>query len=306
MEDFRFLADDSADIICRFGLDMRLHYVSPASIDILGWTPEEIVAMPPFALLVPEDIPVVLSSVQRHLTKGVRATPVVARNVRKDGSVVWLEITARVVRDPVSDEPTETILTMRDISERKLLQDQLLTLALTDALTGMANRRAFDGALDREWRRISQEGSQISLLLLDIDCFKRFNDRYGHQCGDDCLRAIATAIQGAVRRETDTVARYGGEEFAVILPGADGATAMKIAESVRWAILALGIQHTDNEAGSKVVTASIGVATALARQGAIMRMPESLLLTADQALYKAKHNGRDTVATALLMSQHTP
>jgi diguanylate cyclase (GGDEF)-like protein len=172
---------------------------------------------------------------------------------------------------------------------------------MTDGLTGLANRRAFDEALEREWKRTLREGTQVSLLLLDIDHFKRFNDLYGHQVGDDCLRAVAQAAVGAVR-QTDIVARYGGEEIAIILPQVDTRGAAEVAEKVRAAIEALRLPHAENPEGRDWLTVSIGAATALARYGGTMRMPESLLLAADHALYKAKHAGRNCVRTGLLIA----
>jgi diguanylate cyclase (GGDEF)-like protein len=183
---------------------------------------------------------------------------------------------------------------MRDITERKLLdlEEKLSELALTDGLTGLANRRAFDEALNMEWKRTFRVGSQISLLLLDIDRFKQFNDNYGHQLGDDSLRAVSIAVRNAVRREIDIVYRYGGEEIAVVylaLPCTDSVGALAVAETVRKAIMDLRIPHMKNSEGGFMVTASVGIATALARDGGTMKMPESLLLSADQALYRAKH-----------------
>lgn len=256
--------------------------------------------MAPFTLVHPEDIPLLLAAIERNLAKGVIARPVTVRNRTKDGRFVWLEVTARVVRD-AAEEAIETVITMRDVSERKLLEERLSALAHTDALTGLANRRAFDEGLEREWKRTLREGSQISLLLLDIDHFKRFNDKYGHHVGDDCLRAVARAISGTVRT-TDIVARYGGEEIAIILPATAMAGATETAEKVRAGIAGLQLPHEGNPEGDGWVTASIGVATALARYGGTMRMPEGLLQAADHALYQAKHQGRNRVATTLLVA----
>jgi diguanylate cyclase (GGDEF)-like protein len=211
-----------------------------------------------------------------------------------------MEMNARLVRDSAG-AIIEIVAAMRDVSDRKVLEDKLAALAMTDGLTGIANRRAFDEALDREWKRTLREGSQISLLLLDLDHFKEFNDLYGHQFGDDCLRAVAAAVAGAVR-ETDLAARYGGEEIAIILPATGSAGAIETAEKVRAAVEALRITHEGNPDAGGWVTASIGVATALARDGGTMRMPESLLLSADHALYKAKNEGRNRLGTALLMA----
>lgn len=144
-----------------------------------------------------------------------------------------------------------------------------------------------------------RDESQMSLILLDIDCFKQFNDFYGHIFGDDCLRAVATTALGAASRAVDLVARYGGEEIAIILPGTGSEGSMQVAETMRARIEALRLPHKGNSAGDWV-TASLGVATALARHGGGMQMPESLILAADYALYKAKHEGRNRVATSHL------
>jgi diguanylate cyclase (GGDEF)-like protein/PAS domain S-box-containing protein len=299
--DYQLLAEYSADVICRSGVDMKWRYVSPSSLEVLGWTPEEMIGMEAFALIYPEDLPGLVATATRNFAQGAEPDRAAVRMRKKDETLVWIEFTARVVRDPSTGEAIEAVVTMRDISERKALEEKLSTLALTDSLTGLANRRAFDENLDREWRRTLREGSQISLLLLDVDHFKEFNDRYGHQVGDDCLRAVASTLMGAVRA-TDIAARYGGEEIAVILPSTNTAGAVEVAEKVRFAVEALQITHEANPDSVAVVTASVGVATALSRQGGTMRMPESLLLAADNALYKAKREGRNRVATALLVA----
>ena len=299
--DFQQLAEYSADVICRSGLDMKWRYVSPSSFDVLGWTPEEMKAMEAFALIFPEDLPGLAVIATRNFASDAEPERAAVRMRTKDGTLIWVEFTARVVRDPLTHAAVEAVVIMRDISESKELEEKLSALALTDALTGLANRRAFDETLEREWKRTVREGSQISLLLLDVDHFKEFNDQNGHQVGDDCLRAVAEAIIGA-RRATDIAARYGGEEIAVILPSTDSAGGVEVAEKIRLAVEALRITHDGNPEGGGWVTVSVGVATALSRYGGTMRMPESLLLAADNALYKAKREGRNRVATALLVA----
>jgi len=303
--DFQGLAEHSADVICRVGLDNRFDYVSPSSFEVLGWTPEEMMAMEPFGIVCAEDRPMVVAAARHHLIPGVEAPLIAPRLRKKDGTLVWMEVSGRVVRDAATGKATETIIVMRDMTERKKLEDKLSALALTDSLTELPNRRAFDETLDREWKRTLREGSQISLLLLDLDHFKEFNDQYGHQVGDDCLRAVAGAVRGAVRA-TDIPARYGGEEIAVILPSTNTPGATEVAEKVRLAVESLQIVHEANPEGRYWVTASIGIATALSRQGGTMRMPESLLLAADNALYKSKREGRNQVATALLVARKEP
>ncbi len=299
--DFQFLTENSVDIICSVGLDHVIYYVSPSSFQVLGWMPEEMVGKVFDDLVFPEDSRALAVASDLSLSPGIDNIPSTLRLRRADGSFVWVGTNARAVRESATGEIQEFVLVMRDISERKRLEEKLAALALTDGLTGIANRRAFDEALDREWRRTLREGSQISLLLLDIDHFKEFNDQYGHQVGDDCLRAVAAAVSEAVRA-SDLVARYGGEEIAIILPNTETAGAVEVAEKVRVAVEALRLSHEGDPDGGGWVTASVGAATALARHGGTMRMPESLLLAADNALYKAKHGGRNRVATALLVA----
>jgi len=175
-----------------------------------------------------------------------------------------------------------------------------LSLARIDGLTGVPNRRTFDEVIGQQWRLALRAGSPLSLLLLDVDRFKSFNDTYGHLTGDDCLRAIAKALREIVRRPSDFIARYGGEEFAVLLPATDLEGASFVAGQLRKAIESLHIPHEGNAACGGFVTASCGASTACARVASSIQMPKGLLLAADAALYKAKRQGRNQVATARL------
>jgi len=299
---FQFLAENSIDILCRTSPDTTLLYVSPSSLRILGWTPEEMTGLPATAFILEEDLPIVRRSIDECNAPGVDGVTSTIRFHRKSASPVWMEVNARAVRHPATGDPLEHVIVMRDITDRKLMEEKLAALAHTDGLTGLANRRAFDDVLDREWTRTLREGSQISLLLIDIDRFKDFNDRYGHQFGDDCLRAVSVAIANCVR-SVDFTARYGGEEIAVILPDADMPTAVAVAERIRTTVEQLQLSREQVPGTNSNVTVSIGIATALARQGGTIRMPESLLLSADNALYKAKHGGRNQFATAQVLAQ---
>src|SRR3954447_1378275 len=182
----RLIAEYSADVICRVANDMRLLYVSPSCQRVLGWTAKEMLAMPPYALILPEDIPSLVASAQQNLLPGAKPSLATARFRRKDGTIIWLEVSPNPVIDPATGAPLETILVMRDVTDRKRLELDLTELALTDGLTGLANRHAFDANLDLEWRRAIRSRTPISLLLLDIDYFKQFNDQYGHLAGDGC------------------------------------------------------------------------------------------------------------------------
>jgi diguanylate cyclase (GGDEF)-like protein/PAS domain S-box-containing protein len=293
---FQLVTEHSFDIICRVGLDNTMHYVSPACLRILGWTQEEMTGVGPGNFVLAEDVPLIEAASRRLLDPEVENSPATVRMRRKDGSLVWMEMNARAIRDPATGEASEVVVVMRDITEYKAMEEKLVDQALSDSLTGLANRRAFDQALLREWELTLRDGSDISLLLLDIDHFKRFNDSYGHQAGDDCLCAIAAAVKEGVR-STDIAARYGGEEIAVILRPMSAADALVVAEKLRARIEALRLPLEEGW-----VTASIGVATALARVGGSVRMPESLLLAADKALYQAKREGRNRVVSALVVA----
>jgi diguanylate cyclase (GGDEF)-like protein len=167
----------------------------------------------------------------------------------------------------------------------------LQLLSYKDGLTGVWNRRQFDAQLAIAWQHRAETHTPLSLMLIDVDCFKQYNDTYGHQAGDDCLRRVARALSSTCNRPTDLVARYGGEEFAVLLPGADSRDAQVVAEAVRAAVEGLGIPHTLSKAGP-YVTISVGVAT---------DVPEAqetwhpFIAEADQALYAAKATGRNRV-----------
>jgi len=171
--------------------------------------------------------------------------------------------------------------------------EQLRALAWLDGLTGVANRRHFDKQLELEIRRARRVGVPVALLLIDVDHFKAFNDAFGHQQGDQCLCAVAKTIAALARRPGDLTARYGGEEFAVLLPEITLAGAVELAEGLRVAVRALGVNHAT---GLGVVTISIGVAAILPRQKEASG--ETLVSVADQALYDAKAAGRDRVRSA--------
>ncbi|WP_421760337.1 diguanylate cyclase [Devosia sp.] len=171
------------------------------------------------------------------------------------------------------------------------LTDQLQLLARTDGLTGLLNRRSFDEELDKEVARTRRNGMPIGLIMVDIDRFKLFNDRYGHPAGDECIKKVATTLRTAARRPADLAARYGGEEMCLILPDTDDAGAFALAEQLRLAVRGLAIEHADSEKG--LVTISLGVATYSANEPA--RSGEVLVARADEALYIAKDAGRDRV-----------
>ena len=169
-------------------------------------------------------------------------------------------------------------------------------LATIDELTGIFNRRQFDLYLEREWRRLAREKAPLSLILLDIDYFKRYNDNKGHQAGDNCLEQVAKAIAKTVQRPADLVARYGGEEFAIVLPHTDLDGAVYIANKIKTAIRHLNLPHPSSDV-SDVVTISQGVSSTIPL---IASSPVSLICDADLALYTAKNQGRDQLTARTL------
>ena len=185
------------------------------------------------------------------------------------------------------------VQTLRDLTQEKMAQHALEQMALRDCLTGLANRRCFDDTLHAEWLRARCHGQPLSLLMVDVDHFKNYNDAYGHLGGDACLKRIASAISGELRAN-DLVARYGGEEFAVILPNQTLAGAASVAERIRCRVERLQVPH--NGARAQQVTVSIGAATSSAASDSSV---SALIGIADAALYRAKHMGRNRISLPL-------
>jgi diguanylate cyclase (GGDEF)-like protein/PAS domain S-box-containing protein len=295
---FRGIAEVSQDMIVLKRLDGTRLYVSPVVKNLLGWSPEEFCAMPYEDTVHPDDVSYVLQAARDCIAKDSPRT-FEYRARTKDGRSLWMEANLTLYRDPKTNQPSGLVKVVRDISNRKINEEELnkalneaASMATTDALTGIPNRRAFNQFLDVEWRRAARAHVPISLLLIDVDHFKRYNDIYGHLAGDHCLKQIAQAIRAIVHRSSDHLARYGGEEFSVILPNTDIAGTKKIAEHIRKTVEECHIPHHGNS--HLVVTLSIGCATQIPR----LDLPSaSLVERADNALYLAKSSGRNRVAS---------
>jgi diguanylate cyclase (GGDEF)-like protein len=211
----------------------------------------------------------------------------------------WLRIDERVTRDGgvagVRTDVTELVRREQQLMElnRQLdaARERLEQLSETDALTGIANRRQFDRRLGDEWARLSRYGGALTLMLLDVDHFKRYNDRHGHQAGDHCLRRVAEILAGCARRPGDLVARYGGEEFAFLLPHTDIEAAARVASRVMSAVDAAALEHRDSPTAPHI-TLSAGIAQA---SDGVPADAQALLAAADRALYRAKEAGRHRV-----------
>lgn len=295
----KLVVDNSRDAIVLGDLDGRQTYVSPGIRALAGWDPQDLVGRLFRELIHPSDLAEV-EMAMRALRAGSEGGTLEYRARKRDGDYFWAEGSLRVYRDPATGRPIGFLNLVRDITERKRSEEQLHsayrameTLVVVDALTGIANRRRFDDALATEWRRGLREGNKLSLLLIDADHFKRYNDNYGHVRGDSCLKQIAEAALDIVLRPGDLVARYGGEEFAVILPATDEHGARAVAEDICQALRNRRLPHEGNSPG--IVTVSIGCATIVPQRG---KSAQDLIEAADQALYWAKGRGRNRVIVA--------
>ncbi|MBU0663800.1 MAG: diguanylate cyclase [Proteobacteria bacterium] len=291
----------SPDDITIADLSGRIIMVSEAAHRIFGYGPEEGPGMSVMDFIAPEDHERARGNIVKML-QGNYPGPNEYRAIRKDGSCLDIEVNNSLIRDRQGN-PVRMVLIVRDITSRKKTEQQVQELvrqleierdlaqrnSLTDSLTGLSNRRFFDNALRTEFLRHKRSGSQLSLIMLDVDHFKKYNDHYGHLAGDDCLLQIANALKAVVKRPPDIVARYGGEEFVVILPETDLQGAAILAGRIGEAVLGLARLHPTSDT-SEFVTISLGIATA---ENHVLTDGAQLVALADQALYQAKKDGRN-------------
>ncbi len=289
--EFRLLAESASDLVERFAPDGRRLYISPAMERLTGRKPEELLGKNAYEVINDDDRPDVMAAAERLRNGESSQETILFRTQHADGREMWLETSLRIAAESGLDQPGVVGVT-RDVTARKLLEQKLASLATIDGLTGLANRRAFDEALAREVARARRTGSPLSLLMIDCDRFKRFNDDYGHLAGDTCLKAVAAAIMARARRPLDVAARYGGEEMVLLLPDTDLGTARGLGAEICRQVQGLGVVHARNLPW-KVATVSIGVATLDARDESDTRDGLWLVNTADLALYDAKAQGRN-------------
>jgi diguanylate cyclase (GGDEF)-like protein/PAS domain S-box-containing protein len=289
--DFRLLAEESSDMVMRIGVDERVLYVSPSCVRILGWTAEQLTGTQALAGINSDDLPRMRQTVEGLKQGTIVETRVIYRTRHRLKGEIWLETALRATREPATGVVDGVVAISRDMTEHKGLERKLELLATQDALTGLANRRAFDEKLQDEWARCKRDGTPLSLLLIDVDHFKRYNDQYGHQAGDVCLRSVARIIASQAQRPADLAARYGGEEFALLLPDTDARSCERVGENIRQALHSLELAHAANPA-SNIVTASLGGATGWPTTESPADHT-SVISAADNALYAAKHSGRD-------------
>jgi diguanylate cyclase (GGDEF)-like protein/PAS domain S-box-containing protein len=279
---------------------MRFAYIGPQIEPLLGWPPESWVSAEDWAnRMHPEDRAWVVDYCVSQSRDGCDHEADY-RALTPDGRTVWIRDVVHVLRDDAG-EVEALVGFMFDISERKAtelkllaLQKELEALSFKDGLTGVANRRMFDSILEEEWARARRNTQPLSLILIDIDYFKQYNDHYGHIQGDACLRRVGQLMSSVATRARDLLARFGGEEFALILPETDAPAAIQIAERCRSLILDAKIPHASSPAGT-TLTASLGVGTIIPHHDdPLLAFVESV----DRQLYQAKQAGRNQVLAA--------
>lgn len=288
------VVENLRDVIVLSTLNGVRTYVSPGVHALTGWEAKDLISKNFIELVHPLDR-ADLEMVLKALRAGSEGGTLEYRVRKRNGEYLWVEANLRVYRTPGSNTPEGILNLVRDITDRKRAEQQLQesyrtveALATVDALTGAANRRRFDEFLNSEWRRRMRTLKPISLVMLDVDSFKLYNDTYGHVRGDSCLKQIAEAAFDVVSRSGDLVARYGGEEFAVILPDTDEAGAKVVAEEICRSVSRRRLRHERSKEG--IITISLGYATMIPQRGI---NAQALTEAADKALYHAKHTGKN-------------
>jgi len=259
---------------------------------LYGYTREEAVGRS-FSLLVPPDRADEILVITGKIVNGEPVDRYETVRIRKDGTMTDVSLTMSPIKD-VSGKVTGASAIYHDITVRKRAEEMLRRLSTIDGLTGIANRRAFDTSLGEEWKRAKRGGYKISLLMIDVDQFKRYNDSYGHIKGDECLRQVADTLKRDARRPGDLVARFGGEEFVVVFSMQEDHQAICFAKKLCRDIEALKIPHEKSNV-SDYVTVSIGVASMIPTEDI---SEVNLITSADAALYTAKSEGRNRVSAA--------
>ncbi|MBT5631150.1 MAG: diguanylate cyclase [Nitrospina sp.] len=319
---YRTIVETVSDVIFRLGLDQKIEFINPA-IRFFGYEPQDLVgqSIDTFIDLDPNDQEIISKIATREVgpmstcnlevnlkfaresVLGEKAKPI---PVLLDAFGLWDVSQEQVFRNHVEKNFQGTLCIARNIMEIKAVEKELLMtqnrlmdavenlkkLSTMDGLTEIANRRYFDEYSDKEWKRAQRDQNPFSVVMIDLDSFKSYNDTYGHQQGDVCLKKVADVLKGAMKRPADLAARYGGEEFVLILPDTDAEGALNLAKKLRKDVEGLKLEHINN-VGEKWVTVSLGVATDVVKKGNSFA---DLLSKADKALYQAKESGRNQVS----------
>ncbi|MCB5185879.1 sensor domain-containing diguanylate cyclase [Methylobacillus gramineus] len=279
---------------------MTFAYIGPQIELLLGWTPASWVSAQDWAeRMHPEDRAWVVDFCVSQSQAG-HDHEADYRALTKDGEYVWIRDVVHVVRD-TQGEVEALIGFMFDISERKkteekllILQKELEELSFKDGLTGVANRRMFDSIMEIEWANARRNNQPLSIIMLDIDFFKQYNDCYGHIQGDECLKQVAKVLASAASRARDFFARFGGEEFVLVLPETDAESAKIVAERCRNLVFKEQIPHAQS-AISQILTISMGLDTIVPNhQDTALQFIEQV----DKRLYQAKQRGRNCIVNA--------
>ncbi|WP_142752170.1 GGDEF domain-containing protein [Neobacillus piezotolerans] len=300
-ERYRFITENSKDVIAFLDPNGCYDYISSACRDILGYEPDDLIGKNVFGFIHEEDATEFEKAQLENLIGVKDYFSIVYRHRQKDGSYRWIDTVAKVLLNE-KGEIDSYLAISRDATQRKEKEkslesanDFLKMLSSLDGLTGIPNRRYFEEALEKEWERNKTNETPISAIMLDIDCFKLYNDTFGHLAGDDCLKQVASIIRDSLKRPRDLAARYGGEEFIILLPETDKAGALVIAEMIRESVRKQEIPHTTSEIDS-YITISAGHATIVPDA---QFSPKDLIREADTALYQAKRDGKNKVCSRL-------
>jgi diguanylate cyclase (GGDEF)-like protein/PAS domain S-box-containing protein len=264
----------------------RIQYANPACDRYLGYAPEQLVGRLLSELLAPEDGAAERIGIEELGGHGTRE--VLIRH--RDGGLHAMDLTMT----PMHADDGLFVALLHDITHHKQSEDALQRAALLDPLTKIANRRHFDGFLEREWQRAVRSAQPLSLVVIDVDHFKLYNDTLGHAAGDACLQKVAQTLAGHAARPTDLAARYGGEEFVLLFGETPLEHAARLAETIRCAVEALEVPNPRSPTSSWI-TVSVGVATIVPTQ---LDEIDNLFVCADRAMYAAKAGGRNRVETA--------
>lgn len=301
---YRSILDASPDAITITDLEGSILMVSPTACKMFSYNaPEDIIGRSVLDFIVPADHKRAKANIRRILNRDENSGPKEYRGIRQDGSLFGIELNSGLILG-AQGQPTKIVIIVRDITKRKQTEQRIQKLvqqlkierdtarlnAVTDSLTGLANRRYFDDTIKAEFYRLKRSGASLSLIMVDIDHFKQFNDLYGHLAGDNCLKVVATTLQTVICRVPDVIARYGGEEFVVMLPETDQNGAVNLAQQMKEAIEEQAIPHGASQTAHHV-TISLGVVTVSTSETLVT--PEQVVAMADNALYSAKKNGRN-------------